>query len=177
MTDARKIVRRADALVRWCGSRDPKRVARELGIEILPRGFSAQKGAYKVIMRVPFIFIKSDLDPVMENIVLAHELGHHVLHRREAESAGGFQEYDIFNMRHNRMEYEANVFASQLTLPDEEILEYIQQGMDIGEVARAMGTDVNLVALKADTLIAEGRALRRQEHDTDFLAPDKPKKK
>lgn len=173
MADTREIIRRADALVRWCGCRDPRRVARELGIEILPRDFASQKGAYKVIMRVPFIFIKSDLDPVMESIVLAHELGHHVLHRHEAESAGGFREFNIFDMRNSRMEYEANVFASQLTLPDEEILEYISQGMDIHEVAAAMSSDVNLVALKADTLISRGLALRRQEHSNKFLSPDK----
>ena len=120
-----EIARRADALVREAGTRDPRRLAGHLGVEILPRDFVRQRGAYKVVMRNPFIFIKSDLDPVTENIVIAHELGHHCLHRREAESAGGFQEFNIFDMRDSRMEYEANVFAAQLMLPDSEVLEYI----------------------------------------------------
>ena len=38
--------------------------------------FSKQRGAYKVIMRNRFMFIKDNLHPVMENIVLLHELGH-----------------------------------------------------------------------------------------------------
>ena len=41
--------------------------------------FNEQRGAYKVLMRNRFIFIKNDLHPVMENIVLLHELGHDVI--------------------------------------------------------------------------------------------------
>ncbi len=165
-----EIAKRADAVVNWCGVRDPRAIARELGIEIMARSFTAQKGAYKVIVRVPFIFIKSDLDPVMEKLVLAHELGHHVLHRREAEEMGGFQEFDIFNTLSNRMEYEANVFAAQLTLPDEEFLELTEQGRTTREIAAAMESDVNLVALKADLLIARGHNFVRQEHRSGFLS-------
>ena len=48
-----------------------------------------------------------------------------MLHRKEAVKAGGFKEFNIFDMRDNRMEYEANVFAAQASLPDDTILEYI----------------------------------------------------
>ena len=164
-----EIARRAEGLARDAGTRDPRAAAAFLGVEILPRDFKRQRGAYKVVMRNPFIFIKSDLDPVMERIVIAHELGHHCLHRREAESLGGFQEFNIFDMRDSRMEYEANVFAAALMLPDDEVLEYIRQGLDIHQIASAMMSDVNLVALKADTLISHGAPLRPQEHKTKFL--------
>lgn len=72
-------------------------------------------------------------------------------------------------MRENRMEYEANIFASQASLPDDTILEYIENGYDIQQIARAMSSDINLVALKVDTLIAQGYQLRKQEHRSDFL--------
>ena len=81
--------------------------------------FNEQRGAYKVLMRNRFIFVKNDLHPVMENIVLLHELGHDALHRVEATKVGGFKEFEIFNMRDNRMEYEANLFAAQISLSDE----------------------------------------------------------
>lgn len=165
-----EIAKRADAAISWCGTRDPRRIARELGVELLPRGFASQKGAYKMIMRVPFIFIKSDLDPVTEKIVLAHELGHHLLHRREAEERGGFREFDLFNTASNLMEYEANVFAAQLTLADEDMLECVERGLTTGEIASALDSDPNLVALKADLLIAIGHPLRRQEHISTFLS-------
>ena len=56
---------------------------------------------------------------------MLHEIGHDILHRKEAVKAGGFKEFNIFNMQESRMEYEANVFASQVSLGDEEILEYM----------------------------------------------------
>ena len=168
-----EIVKKANRLVNELGTRNPQTMARELGIEIIPLDFKKQRGAYKVLMRNRFIFIKSDLHPVMENIVLSHEIGHDILHRDEAIRAGGFKEFNIFDMRQNRMEYEANIFASQISLPDDEILEYIEQGFDIQQIARAMHSDINLVALKTDTLISQGYRLRPQEHKNDFLKYNK----
>ena len=72
-------------------------------------------------------------------------------------------------MRENHMEYEANIFVSQASLPGDTILEYIENGYDIQQIARAMSSDINLVALKVDTLIAQGYQLRKQEHRSDFL--------
>lgn len=138
-------------------------------IEVISVDFKRQRGAYKVLMRNRFIFIKNDLHPVMESIVMLHEIGHDVLHRKEAVKAGGFKEFNIFNMRENRMEYEANVFASQVSLDDEEILEYIHYGYDIQRIASAMHTDANLVALKTDALIAQGYCLHHQEYENRFL--------
>lgn len=164
-----EIVKTANRLVYELGTRNPHRMAQELGIEIIPLDFKRQRGAYKVLMRNRFIFVKSDLHPVMENIVLYHEIGHDTFHRDEAIKAGGFKEFNIFDMRESRMEYEANIFAAQVSLPDDEILEYIEKGFDIQQIARAMHSDINLVALKTDTLIAQGFRLRHQEYSNRFL--------
>lgn len=164
-----EIVQTANNLVRDLRTRDPHIIARELGIEIIPMNYKRQRGAYKVLLRNRFIFIKNDLHPVMENIVLLHEIGHDVLHRKEAVKAGGFKEFNIFNMQESRMEYEANVFVSQVSLDDEEILEYIRYGYDIQQIARAMHSDTNLVALKTDALIAQGYCLRHQDYENRFL--------
>ena len=164
-----EIVQTANHLVRDLGTRDPHKIARELGIEIIPMNYKRQRGAYKVLLRNRFIFIKNDLHPVMENIVLLHEIGHDVLHRKEAVKAGGFKEFNIFNMQESRMEYEANVFVSQVSLDDEEILEYIRYGYDIQQIARAMHSDTNLVALKTDALMAQGYCLRHQDYENRFL--------
>lgn len=164
-----EIVQTANNLVRDLGTRDPHKIARELGIEIIPMNYKRQRGAYKVLLRNRFIFIKNDLHPVMENIVLLHEIGHDVLHRKEAVKAGGFKEFNIFNMQESRMEYEANFFVSQVSLDDEEILEYIRYGYDIQQIARAMHSDTNLVALKTDALIAQGYCLRHQDYENRFL--------
>ena len=67
------------------------------------------------------------------------------------------------------MEYEANIFASQISLADDEFLELCNQGYDVQQIASALSSDINLVALKADTLISQGYRLRPQEHTNDFL--------
>ncbi len=120
-------------------------------------------------MRNRFMFVKEDLHPVMEKIVLLHELGHDTLHRDEATKVGGFKEFNIFNMWDSRMEYEANIFAAQISLPDDEILELIERGYDVQQIAKAMNSDINLVALKADDLIMQGYNFRRQEYRKEFL--------
>lgn len=166
---AEEAIAKANEMVRKYGTRNADRLASDLGIIVIPLHFKKQKGVYKVIERNRYIFIKNDLDPVMHQIVLFHEIGHDALHRKESVLVGGFQEFNIFDMRDNRMEYEANVFAAQASLDDDEIVEYIMRGYDIGQIARAMRSDINLVALKADALIAQGYGFRHQEHRNNFL--------
>ena len=166
------IVRIADQLCKKHGTRDPYELADALGIHILYRPFKEQKGAYQVILGNFFIFLKEGMDDALERIVLLHEIGHHVLHRKMTD-ARVFQEFNIFNMRENRMEYEANIFAAQISLPDEEVLAYIRDGYDIQQIACEMNSDINLVALKNDTLIAQGYRFYRQDHQSNFLRYDK----
>ena len=160
------IIRRADALVRSTGTRDPERIAEALGIIVMDVNFEKQKGLYKVILRNRFIFIKSDLSEVMRRIVLLHEIGHDQLHRHLADV---FQEFQIFDMSRNVMEYEANLFAAQIALPDEEILEYIRSGYDAAQIAMATASDINLVALKVSELSRRGYTVRDVDHRSDFL--------
>ena len=94
MTRITDAVRTANRIMRKYDERDPERIAHYAGIMILPQPFVKQKGAYTVMMRKPIIFIKRDLHPAMRSIVLAHELGHHFLHRQEAMQSGGFHEFN-----------------------------------------------------------------------------------
>lgn len=166
---ADEAIKKANRIVRQCGTRDADKIARELGLIVMPRAFKKQKGAYMVIERNRYIFINENLHPVMHNIVLLHEIGHDCLHRSEAIEVGGLKEFNIFDMTDRRMEYEANMFAAQITLPDDDILEYIHRGYDVGQIARAMRSDINLVALKVAELNTRGYRFREQEHRSDFL--------
>jgi len=160
------IVNKANEIVKRVGSRNPEEIASKLGIIILPCNFSKQKGVYKVIKKSRFIFIKEDLDPELRNIVLLHEIGHDVLHRKEAEV---FQEFNIFDIWGNRMEYEANSFAAEVSLPDEDVLEYIHQGLDAETIAKQMHSNVNLVALKIENLNRRGYPFRELDKKINFL--------
>ena len=61
----------------------------------------------------------------MKKLVLLHEIGHDQLHRDRANDCGGFCEYDIFDMRNRAMEYEANLFAAEFLISDEDLYECI----------------------------------------------------
>lgn len=169
-TSSDAVISRARRLVSQFNTRNASELAAALGVTIMPVNFVKQRGVYKVIERNAFIFIKADLDPIMHEIVLLHELGHHLLHRREATQ---FQEFNIFDMRNDRMEFEANLFAAEIALPDNDMLEYISQGYDASQIARAMYSDINLVALKASDLNRRGYNLRELDRKDDFLRYDK----
>ena len=65
------------SLVRRCETRDPFRIADELGVEVLfCEDFGRLKGMYRVIKRNRFILLNKDLSDRMMRIVCAHELGH-----------------------------------------------------------------------------------------------------
>lgn len=156
-------------LVRICGTRDPFSIARQLGIEVLfCDDFGPLKGMYRVIKRNRFIFINKDLDEQMQIIVCAHELGHDQLHRDLAKG-NAIREFMLYDMR-TKPEYEANIVAAEILLDTDMILEYIYDyGFTSEQIARAMYTDINLVALKIAHLAETGYDLRRIEHRSDFL--------
>ena len=77
-------IKKAEEVLARFGTRDASCIADELGIFVFPRKFKNQKAAYTVIEHNRYIFIKEDLDPVTYNLILLHEIGHDVLHRKEA---------------------------------------------------------------------------------------------
>lgn len=72
-------------------------------------------------------------------------------------------------MTSNSMDYEANLFAAQIALPDDDIIEHIYDGLDASQIARAMHSDINLVALKVSELSRRGYSFRTIEYRNDFL--------
>ena len=136
-------------LVRRCGTRDPFQIANALGINVLDdcKNLGSLKGMYCIVKRNRFIFLNKDLSPQMKRIVCAHEIGHDRLHRALAKKHG-LQEFMLYDMA-TKPEYEANIVAAEILLDSNEILEYIYDyGYTSEQIARAMHTDINLVALK-----------------------------
>ena len=98
-------------LVKRCGTRDPFRIARELGVEVMfCPDFGPLKGMYRVIKRNRFIFLNEDLSPRMQRIVCAHELGHDQLHRNLAKG-NSLQEFMLYDMTTFAMQTDINLVA------------------------------------------------------------------
>lgn len=167
--DVRKLFKIGGGLVKRCGTRDPFDIARQTGAEVLFCGdLASLKGMYRVVRRNRFIIINADLDEHMQKIVCAHELGHDQLHRGLAKDSA-LREFMLYDTS-TRQEYEANIVAAEILLDTDEVLDCIyRRGYTSEQIARAMETDVNLVALKISHLAEAGYDLRRIEHRSDFL--------
>ena len=166
---AKQLSEVGERLVRRCGTRDPFEIARQLGVEVLfCPDFGSMKGMYRVVKRTRFIFLNRDLTPQMQRIVCAHELGHDRLHRNLAKT-GALQEFMLYDMT-TKPEYEANIVAAEILLDTDEVLDYVYNfGYTSEQIAKAMETDINLVALKVAHLAESNRGLRPMEHRADFL--------
>ncbi len=156
-------------LVKRCDTRNPFEIAENLGIKIMMvDDFKRLKGLYRIIKRNRWIFLNSNLDSRTQEIVCAHELGHDQLHRSLAKG-DGLMEFMLYDMA-TKPEYEANIVAAEILLDTDELLEYVYEyGYTSEQIARAMHTDINLVALKIAHLAETGYDLRQIEHRSDFL--------
>ena len=136
-----------EGLVKRFGTRDPLEIAEDIGIEVLSC---------------------DNFGPLMTRIVCAHEIGHDQLHRYLAKG-DGLQEFMLYDMT-TKPEYEANIVASEILLDSNEVLDYIfDYHYSAEEIARCMGTDINLVALKIAHLNELGYGFRNVDHRSDFL--------
>lgn len=163
-----KYERLGKSLVRRFDTRDPFAIAEGLGIHVYRENFKHLKSMYRVILRRRCIFINQNLATPTAAIVCAHEIGHDQLHRALAQD-NGLQEFMLYDMS-TRPEYEANMVAAAILLPDEEVLDYIHiYQYDAEQIAHTMNTDINLVALKIAALREQGHELRGIDHDSQFL--------
>lgn len=153
-------------LIRQFGCNDPFEIATSLDITVLERNdFKQQKGAFKIILNNRFIFINTSLSYEMKKLVCAHELGHALLHRQLGNTTAGLMEFEIFDIT-NTAEYEANLFAANLLLDEKDIDSLIYDGYDLVQIARELGTNVNLLLLK----------LQQMNDDDHLRLPDMPRR-
>ena len=99
-------------------------------------------GFYQYIKRHRCIYIHSGLRDHMARIVMAHELGHAVMHRKE--NCYFIEDRTLFFT--SRIEREANRFAAELLIPDDLIYRY--EGFTIRQIAYAEGVNEELLRLK-----------------------------
>ncbi len=132
-------------LIQQYGCKDPGQIACELGIHIKYADIGSLKGLYTVLLNHHFIVLHQDLSQGEQQLVLAHELGHHLLHQplTDEDSIRQTVLYDLST----QVEYEANLFAAYLLLEENEAEQMLRQGFSLHEIAQAMQTDDNLVAV------------------------------
>lgn len=136
---------RVRELIEKHGTRDPKCIADNLGIDIIYKSYSNNtKGYFINILGQSYIVINSNLDEWEERIVLAHELGHAILHNNE----------DIYFIKNHTLfpvaplEKEANIFASELLIDADDIDACVFKGWDNKQIGSYLNVSEELVEYK-----------------------------
>ena len=144
----------AHELITKFDTRDPFELCKAIGVEVFYADLGNLKGMYKYLKKNRFAVINEKLDVYTRTLVCAHELGHDILHQDLAKKIC-LQEFILYDMR-SRPEYEANLFASEILLPDEKIFTFAREGYDVEQIAKELCTDVNLVAIKVASMNTRG---------------------
>lgn len=151
------IIKQADALVRRFKTRNPFEIAHNLNITLKYGDFGQLKGFYNYALRNRFIVINSRLDDMERNITCSHELGHDRLHRQQAK-LGLMKDYKLFHVT-DLYEREANLFAAQLLIADDDFLDCAGMRYTHAEIASELNIHEELVLLKGTILNRQGHHL------------------
>jgi Zn-dependent peptidase ImmA (M78 family) len=112
------------------------------------------KGFYLAALHQRYIVINENLDERNQLIVAAHELGHDRMHQDIAQ-VSPLKDFKLFDMT-SRVEYQANIFASELLIADDEVEECIAEDMDFFGLSCMLGFNPQLVAFKLFGMMQRG---------------------
>ncbi len=148
-------------LLKKYGESDPFRLAKAMGIIVKYQPMGLDKGCCKgffiVHKRIKLITVNCDLPQVMQRIVLAHEIGHAVLHA-ESGAIAPFTDSKLFDAG-NFTEFEANVFASELLLPDEDVVNALNEDAYFQQIAAQLNVPWEMLDFKFRVMKKKGFAV------------------
>ena len=137
------------ALIKKYDETDPYKLCKAMDIKLLyqPMGTApnAVKGFFLEFKRIRTITINSDLPEVIQKIIVAHELCHATCHR----TAGIQTFHDLSLFDHTSiMEKDANLFAAELLLDDQKVLEILNQDSSFFAAASTLMVPPELLDFK-----------------------------
>lgn len=136
-------------LVKKYDERDPFRLCRVMGIKLLfqPLGNDPDsiKGFFLECKRIRTITVNSDLPEVIQRIIVAHELCHANCHRKSGIHA--FHDVAMFDQT-STLEKDANLFAAELLLEDQKVLEALNQDTTFFTAAASLFVPAELLDFK-----------------------------
>lgn len=150
-------------------TRDVDELVRALSISLYNRtDFENLLGMYAVIEGRSCIFLNANMEEPERRIVLAHELGHALLHK-PAHGLFDLASFTLFSTS-SRTEYEANLFACHLLLEEKEIEQLARDGYDIVSIAQILNVDINLLLMKLHEMQKAGYEIPETDPGrADFL--------
>lgn len=132
--------------VRKFDTRNPFELADHLNVEVQTGPLGSRAGCYMFLKNHKCIFLNENLEEHERTLVMAHELAHSIMHRKE-------NCYFIRNktlMLTSKIEIEANKFAAELLIPDNLMIE--NPGMTKTQIATLAGYNEKIMEFKEGLL-------------------------
>lgn len=123
-------------------TRSPYELAERMGIIVQKNDLGIVRGYYFKKYRIKQIILHNDLTESDERFVMAHEVGHAIMH--EDINTPFLMGNTLFSK--NKFEREANLFAIELLVPDEIITE--NPDLTLEQLARMTGYQRELLERK-----------------------------
>ncbi len=136
----------AASLVRKFGTRDPFRIAQELGYVVIRAPLTGIRGFYQRMQRRHVVYVSSDLPDPEARFVCAHEIAHALLHRGYNRIFTDTNTYFVTD----RPEIEANRFAVDLLYDDEDLRFFLDYPIQLA--ADFMGVSVELAEYRLKSI-------------------------
>lgn len=126
------------------GSHDPVKIAEYAGIRIAVVPLGDIAGNYILIKRKRWIFVNEIIpkDSPMFQVIVAHELGHALLHRNE--NCAFIKSRTL--LLTSGIEREANIFAAYLLITDDMLSEYKESTQE--QFCKCTGYPEELIKLR-----------------------------
>ena len=173
MTNISYITSEVERLIKKHDTRNPLELCKAMDIQVRYKDLdNSIKAYFVVISRIKNIVINNRIHSTVQRILLAHELGHAVLHQ-EIALLRGFQELELFDT-HDPTEYEANLFAAELLIEDCELLELLNDSdKSFFGVARELYVPAELLDFKFRVMKKKGYRIEAPYVSrSDFLKYD-----
>lgn len=132
----------ANKLVRFFKSRNPFDIANGMNVILVYYPLDDVRGFYQYFKRNNLIYLDERLSNHDRKFVLAHELGHMILHKKS--NAVFMDTRTQFNT--SRYEQEANLFAMYLLVSDDALAEYHNYTLE--QISRILGYHQKLIELR-----------------------------
>jgi Zn-dependent peptidase ImmA (M78 family) len=161
-----EFVTTSDGLLRFASANgielcplDVKTLAEKAGIEVDYEPLNEDiSGSLRRINGKWRITVNKHHHPRRQRYTIAHELGHYILHRHQEDV---FEDHVFFRgVGRSTQEWEANTFASEILMPEDEFKRLVRDGIDdIDKLAKKFGVSTLALRIRAKELGFQGHDL------------------
>lgn len=150
------------------GTRDAEKILKERKVTIKNGAPEGLRGMICSVKGQVYVAIAPDLSGSSRRSTLSHLLGHAVLHRKRVLS-GKIYEEPSASLFDNAAEREADIFAAELLITDEEVIALRDSGMTEGQIAASFGTLRDVALHKLFSMRSRGIPVGDEICRADFM--------